>query len=122
MNKRSDMEKPNTIMIDKHDHVTLLKILGDLTSYSESYLEDACRQVDERTDINNLVIVFESDAYINSGGIAVLMQMLAEFRKRNRSLGIIGLSYHNAKIFKMVGINQLATIFGSLDEALASMG
>lgn len=116
------MEKPNTIMIDKHDHVTLLKILGDLTSYSESYLEDACRQVDERTDINHLVIVFESDAYINSGGIAVLMQMLAEFRKRNRSLGIIGLSYHNAKIFKMVGINRLATIFGSLNEALASMG
>jgi anti-anti-sigma factor len=122
MNNHSDMEKPNTIMIDRHDHVSLLKILGDLTSSSEPYLEDACRQIDERTDINDLIIVFESDAYINSGGIAALMQMLAEFRNRNRSVGIIGVSYHNAKIFKMVGINQLATIFGSLDEALASMG
>ena len=116
------MEKPTEIRIENQDGLSLLRIMGDLTSYSEPYLNDAYRQIDQDPGIKSLIFVFEIDAYINSGGIAALIQILVEIRKSNRQVGIAGTSDHFIKIFKMVGISKLARIFGSLDEALATMG
>jgi anti-anti-sigma factor len=115
------MEKPTEIKIENQDGLSLLRVIGDLTSYSEPYLNDAYHQIDQDPGIKSLIFVFENDAYINSGGIAALIQILVEIRKSNRQVGIAGTSDHFIKIFKMVGISKLARIFGSLDEALATM-
>jgi len=116
------MEKPNTISIDIQDGISLMKIDGDLTSYSEPYLNDAFAQIENRPDINRLILVFDGEAYVNSGGIAALIQVLADIDQTKTCVGIVGISDHFAKIFKLVGITKLARIFGSLDEAFASMG
>lgn len=116
------MEKPNVIKLDIRDSLALMNIQGDITSSSEPYLEEAYRNIAQDSDIKDLVIVIEKSAYINSGGISALIQMLAEIRKTGQRIGIAGVSAHFSKILKMVGIHKLAGIYGSLDEALASMG
>jgi anti-anti-sigma factor len=116
------MEKPTEILIEDRDGIALLNIHGDLTAYSEPYLIEAYRQVEEEASDSDLIFVFSNEAYINSGGIAALIQILAQIRKTNRTVGIAGISDHFVKIFNMVGISKLAHIFGSLDEALATMG
>lgn len=116
------MEKPTEIRIENRDGISLLNIDGDLTSYSEPYLNDAYRQIEEEASGSDLIFVFNKEAYINSGGIAALIQILARIRKTNRKVGIAGISDHFVKIFNMVGISKLAQIFGSLDEALTTMG
>jgi anti-anti-sigma factor len=115
------MEKPNVIKLDIRGSLALINIEGDITSYSEPYLEAAYRQVVQNNAITDLVMVVEKGAYINSGGISALIQILAEMRKTEQRVGLAGVSDHFAKILKMVGVHKLASIYGSLDEALASM-
>jgi anti-anti-sigma factor len=64
---------------------------------------------------------FEEKAYINSGGIAVLIQLLAETKRNNQKIGITGLSDHFKKIFNMVGITKFAKIYNTVEEALENL-
>jgi anti-anti-sigma factor len=105
----------NQILIEMRGEVTILNIKGDITSSSKSLFEDAYQSLPPRAD--KILLQFDSSAYINSGGIAVLIQMLAETRRKNQLVGITGISDHFQKIFKMVGITKLASIYPSLEGA-----
>ena len=65
--------------------------------------------------------MIEKEAYINSGGIAVLIQILAQTRRNGQRVGITGISEHFKKIFKMVGITKFAEIFDSPDAATQAL-
>ena len=64
---------------------------------------------------------FDKNAYINSGGIALRIQILAETEKNNQQIGITGLSDHYKKIFNMVGVTKFTKIYSTREEALESM-
>lgn len=114
------MEHPNEILLENHATVTVLEIGGDITSYSESFLNDAYEQAKLKGN-DRLLLQFQPGAYINSGGIAVLIQLLALSRKNDQRVGITGLSDHFQKIFNMVGITKFADIFPTKKEALEAM-
>ncbi|MGD8294551.1 MAG: STAS domain-containing protein, partial [Desulfobacterales bacterium] len=61
------------------------------------------------------------DIYINSGGIAVFIQILARTKQRNQRVGITGISEHYKKIFSMVGITRFANIYNTIEDALEIM-
>jgi anti-anti-sigma factor len=115
------MHKPNVIITERHGTLVTMAITGDITSYSEPYLNKAYEDVNAQHIPPKILLVFEKDAYINSGGIAVLIQILAETRKKNQVIGITGLTAHFKKIFNMVGITKLATIYDTFDGALEAM-
>ena len=115
------MHKPNVIITERHGTLVTMAITGDITSYSEPYLNKAYEDVNTQHFPQKILFILEKDAYINSGGIAVLIQILAETRKKNQFIGITGLAAHFKKIFNMVGITKLATIYDSLDGALEAM-
>ena len=110
----------NHVKLEKRGDITLLDIKGDVTAFSEPFLNEA---YEGSKDLGNdkLLFVFEQEAYINSGGIAVLIQILAKTKKNNQEIGITGLSDHFKKVFHMVGITKFATIHASPDEALKAM-
>ena len=56
-----------------------------------------------------------------SDATIVLIQILAQSRKKSQSIGIVGLSEHFKKIFKMVGITKFADIYDSVDDAMKVM-
>jgi len=114
------MEHPNEILIENHETVTILKIGGDVTAFSESFLNDAYNRANEKGN-DRLLLQFEPGAYINSGGIAILIQLLALSRKNDQRVGITGLSDHFQKIFNMVGITKFAQIYPNTEEALQSL-
>jgi anti-anti-sigma factor len=114
------MEHPNEILQEKRDSVTLLAIKGDITAFSESFLNDAYQEASQGGN-DRFLLQFDPEAYINSGGIAVLIQLLALSRKNNQQIGITGLSDHFVKIFNMVGITKFANIYSSTDTALEGM-
>ena len=70
------MEHPNEILLENHATVTIIKIQGDITAFSESFLNDAYNQANQKGN-DRLLLQFQPEAYINSGGIAVLIQLLA---------------------------------------------
>jgi len=114
------MEPANEIILEQLDNVMLLDIRGDVTILSESFLNDAYADANNR-GADRMLLKFEENAYINSGGISVLIQLLARTEQNNQQIGITSLSDHFKKIFNMVGITKFAKIYNSREEALEDM-
>lgn len=115
------MEEKNEIRIERQNDISILHIQGDITAKSEPHINGAYRELNDQGPTLKILIQFEEDAYINSGGIAVLIQILAQTQKNNQQIGITGLSEHFKKIFRMVGITKFANIYNDLGEALQSI-
>ena len=114
------MEKANEIRLEQFGDVTLFDIRGDVTILSEPFLNEAYENANNQ-GASKILLQFEESAYINSGGISLLIQFLAETKKNNQQIGITGLSEHFKKIFNMVGITKFAQIYNMREEALESM-
>ena len=110
----------NEITFEHHGVITLLDIQGDITSFSEPFLSEAYQSANDQGAVNILLKIGQ-DAYINSGGIAVLIQILALTKQNNQVIGITGVSDHFKKIFNMVGITKFAEIHDSVESALELM-
>ncbi len=114
------MGDQNQIRVENRGGLSILDITGDVTSASEPFFSEAYKHPDV-DGVGKIVLKFDEGAYINSGGIAVLIQLLAESRRTAQKVGITGLSEHFKKIFHMVGITRFADIYASMDEALQAM-
>jgi len=114
------MAKENEITFQTQGAVTLMDIKGDVTTDSDPILKDAYQKVNDQGS-SKILLKFDENAYINSGGIAVLIQLLAETKRNNQQIGIAGLSDHFKKIFNMVGITRFANVHDSVEEAIKSL-
>ena len=115
------MEKPTEITLETQNDITIFHIQGDVTAYSESSINEAYGQANTDGVAPKLLLSFQEDVYINSGGIAILIQMLAMTKKNSQAISIVGISDHFKKIFNMVGITKFAQIHNSQDEAIEAM-
>ena len=114
------MKQEIEIRLETLEEVTLFDIKGDMTVLAEPFLEEAYKNANAQ-GTSKILLKFDQDAYINSGGIAVLIQLLAETRRNNQQIAITGLSDHFKKIFTMVGITKFASIYNTLEEGMASV-
>ena len=110
----------NEINLEQHGAVLLFNIQGDLTSFSEPLLSEAYQNANDQ-GVSNILLKIDKEAYINSGGIAVLIQILAQSKRNNQNIAITGVSDHFKKIFSMVGITKFADIHESVENALEVM-
>lgn len=114
------MKQEIVIRLERRGDITLFDMQGDLTALSEPFLKEAYENANDQ-GTSKILLKFDQNAYINSGGIAVLIQLLAETKRNNQQIGITGLSDHFKKIFNMVGITKLAKIHNTVEEALESL-
>ncbi len=111
------MKQEIEIRLETLEGVTLFDIKGDMTIVSEPFLEEAYKNASAQ-GTSKILLKFDQDAYINSGCIAVLIQLLAETRRNNQQIAITGLSDHFKKIFNMVGITKFARIYNTVEEGI----
>ena len=111
------MEEGNKTILEKKGEIILIEIYGDVTSFSEPFLNEAYQNATNQ-GMSKMLFKFDPDAYINSGGIAVLIQLIAESKKQNQQIGITGISDHFKKIFNLVGITKFAKIYHTVEEGL----
>ena len=114
------MQNKNEVALKKQGSVVIFNIQGDITSFSEPFLNQAYKEANDQ-GTEKILLNLEEGAYINSGGIAVLIQILAQTKKNNQQISITGLSEHFKKIFNMVGITKFADIHNNVDIAIAAM-
>ena len=114
------MAKDNKITLETEGSVTLFDIQGDITAFSEPFLKEAYETANNQ-GTSKIVLKFAQDVYINSGGIALLIQLLAQTKTKNQLIGITGISDHFEKIFSMVGITKFAKIYDTAEEAIESL-
>lgn len=108
------------VTLAKQGSVTLFEIKGEMTAFAEPFLNDAYKQANEQ-EADKILLNFDRDAYIDSAGLAVLIQIIAQTKKRNQLIGITGLSDHFVKIFNMVGITKFAEIHHTVETAIQAL-
>ena len=108
------------IILEKHGSITIFDIQGDVTVLAEPFFSKAYDDANEQ-GTDNILLKFYETAYINSGGIAVIIQLLSKTKKNNQSISITGLSEHFKKIFNMVGMTKFARIYNTMDDAMADL-
>ena len=100
--------------------VTILRFAGDISSASKEVIVGAYERIDKTT--RKLILLgFKEVEYINSSGIAVVIQVLLEANKSGQKVAIAGLSPHFNKVFTMVGITKYAQLYPDEMTALASL-
>ncbi len=114
------MQNENKITLEKQGEVTILDIQGDVTAFSEPFLNDAYQTASSR-GADKILLKIDRQAYINSGGRRVLGRMLAKTRQKKQRIGITGISEHFKKIFNMVGITKFAQIYNTVEVALETL-
>jgi anti-anti-sigma factor len=99
--------------------VSIIAIKGDVTAAIAASLEETYAHL-SGGGATKLLLCFEHNAYINSGGIAVLIGIVSEAGRKGQTVRMTGLSAHFQKIFAMVGLTRYAKIFPT--EAAAVKG
>lgn len=112
------MAKDPEISTRPRGDVSVIDIKGDVTAVTGQPIEDAYHKV-TAAGAKKILLAFAADCYINSGGIAILIGVLAESKKTGQAVRMTGLTAHFQKIFAMVGLTKYAQIHPSEDAALA---
>jgi len=116
------MRENTDIKLHQQGDATIMDIRGDITAYSESesvFIAAYQQALDQ--DARKIIFKIEKYAYINSGGIALIIQTLYKTKENKQIAAIAGVSEHFKKIFKMVGIEKFAKIYDAVADALEGM-
>jgi anti-sigma B factor antagonist len=96
--------------------VTTIRFVGDISSASKDAVVGTYEALDKATH-KHILLEFKGVEYLNSSGIALVIQVLMEASKAGQKVAICGLTPHFTKVFTMVGITKYATLYA--DEATA---
>ncbi|HUV70002.1 MAG TPA: STAS domain-containing protein [Terracidiphilus sp.] len=100
--------------------VTLLRFEGDIASTSKDAVLGTYQSL-PKNDVKLILLDFTKVDYINSSGIALVIQLLIEAANAAQKVSAFGLSAHFVKVFTMVGITKYANLFPTQSEALAGL-
>ena len=100
--------------------VTVLRFEGDIASTSKEAVLGAYQGLSKET-VKNILLDFSKVDYINSSGIALVIQLLMEAANAAQKVYAFGLSAHFTKVFTMVGITKYAGLFPNQADALAAI-
>lgn len=95
--------------------IAVLRFSGDITSTSRDVIFGGYAEVPATT--RRLVFDFSKVEYLNSSGIALVIELLMAANKADRKVQSFGLSPHFQKVFIMVGLNKYTHL--QADEAAA---
>ncbi len=103
--------------IRRQNGLAVIQFTGDVTTFAEDVVQNAYQQV-SRSGVNNIALDFTSCEYINSAGIAVIIGVVTEARRKGQDVYAFGLSSHYQKLFRMVGLTDYMAICENEAEAL----
>ena len=100
--------------------VAILALAGDVSSEAGESILNAYQSL--KGGPVNVLLDFTRVSYINSSGIAIVIQLLIEAaQKGGPSISIFGLSRHFHKVFSLVGIDKYAPLHTDEATAIASL-
>jgi len=107
------------IEIDRNGSAPILRIEGDVTSSSEAELMAAYASIaDGGTRL--VVLDFSRLAYMNSGGIGLLVTLLVRTQRAGQRLLAVGLSEHYRQILALTRLDEAIAIHDDQTAALAA--
>ncbi len=98
----------------------LFDIRGYISVDSGPAIKDAYDVIDHER-AKKILLRVDKDTYFNSGGLIAIFQILIEAKRNHQKIAITGLSQHFEKVFRMVGISRLASIYETEEDVLKGL-
>ena len=98
--------------------IIVLRFAGDVTSASKAAVLGTYQGLPRES--KRILLDFSKVEYLNSSGIALIIQMLMEAGKAGQSIQTFGLSPHFQKVFTMVGITKYTGLHADESAACAA--
>ena len=114
------MSKDIKVSTVYEEDVAFIDIAGDVTAVTGEVIKDAY-ETDNVTNSPKVLLRFAKDCYINSGGLAFLIDIASEGRKKEQKIAATGLSDHFQKIFHMVGLTRCISVHATEEAALQEL-
>ena len=114
------MNKDIKVSTTYEDDVVFIEITGDVTAVTGEVIQDAYNN-DNVVNSSRILLRFAKDCYINSGGLAFLIDIASEGRKKEQKIAASGLSDHFQKIFHMVGLTRCISVHATEEDALKDL-
>jgi anti-sigma B factor antagonist len=106
------------IIADSGRAVSVLRFTGDISSVSRDNVLSAYGKLAKDRPV---LLDFSRVDYINSSGIALVIQMMMEANKSGQEICAFGLTPHFQKVFTMVGITKYAKLYPDEPSAKAAV-
>jgi anti-anti-sigma factor len=100
------------------DPVAVIRLTGEIDGFSEGTLNEAYIEA-EGWEPDAILLDFSGVSYINSTGIALIVNLLARSRRAQRKLMICGLSPHFQEIFRITRLSDFMEMYANEAEALS---
>ena len=98
--------------------VTVLRFAGDITSTSQAAVLGTYQGLPE--SVKRILLDFSKVEYLNSSGIALVIQMMIAASKHGQTIQTFGLRPHFQKVFTMVGITKYTKLHPDEKSACAA--
>jgi anti-anti-sigma factor len=100
--------KLETVQCSSGDPITVLRFTGDITSASKTAVLGTYQDIPATT--KRILLDFSAVDYLNSSGIALVIQMMIAANKASRTVMTFGLKPHFRKVFTMVGNTKYTSL------------
>lgn len=107
------------VSIRYQDNKAILDLYGEINAFADQALNAAFSEA-ETKDPATFVLNFDGVEYINSTGIALIVELLAQVRKAKKELVVFGLSDHYVEIFEITRLADFMTIYESEASAMTA--
>lgn len=98
--------------------IMVLRFSGDITSTSKTVVLGTYEGLPKES--KRILLDFSKVEYLNSSGIALIIQMLIQAGKAGQSIQTFGLSPHFQKVFTMVGMTKYTKLYSDEPTACAA--
>jgi anti-sigma B factor antagonist len=109
------MVSPTKAKVEQSGDLAVMRFEGDITSASEDAVLGHYRSLP--SGVSKILLDFSKVPYLNSSGIALVIQLLMAASKVPQKVICFGLSAHFVKVFTMLGLAKYTTLV--VDEAAA---
>jgi anti-sigma B factor antagonist len=106
---------PTKTKVEQSGDLAIMRFEGDITSVSEEAVLGKYNALD--AGARKILLDFSKVPYLNSSGIALVIQLLMAAKNASRTVVCFGLSAHFQKVFTMLGLAKYTTL--QPDEAAA---
>ncbi|MGO8813339.1 MAG: STAS domain-containing protein [Terriglobia bacterium] len=109
------------VQVRKLNDISVLDPSGDVDLYSSPQLRE-CLLAEIKVDGPSLLVNMSGVTYIDSSGIATLVEGLQLSRQTKTRFGIFGLRPNARSVLELARLHKVFTIFDNETEALEKIG
>ncbi|PKL39110.1 MAG: anti-sigma factor antagonist [Spirochaetae bacterium HGW-Spirochaetae-1] len=111
------MKYTHRISSDQIENIPIIVIEGDMTSDADADVKKVYSELMDQHNIDKIIVNFEKTKYINSSGIATLINIIQNINDKNGKIAFVGMSDHFKKVMDIVGITDFVQIFETNNKA-----